>query len=103
MARSHAIVTKVEYREVLNKGVVGIGQLFRVFNVLPDMTLHRVGRFPGGFWRYYSLKADGINCDIFELFPNGLFQLATSPPRPIIDWDTGLGSKEEDFLQYLQS
>ena len=51
-----------------------VGALFRRFNVLPTFTLHSAGIMPGGFWRQYQLRAEGLTCEINETFDAGCYE-----------------------------
>lgn len=71
---------------------VGLGQLFRYLDLLPEFTLHNAGLLEkslvppsfqgrgggGGFWRNYSLQCKELTCDIYEEFPTGLWNLKQS-------------------------
>lgn len=69
---------------------VGLGQLFRHHNLLPNFKLLQTGReersaaagADGGVWRRYELFASGIRCRIHEQFVPALFDLGRPPPRP---------------------
>lgn len=52
---------------------VGIGQLFRYLNILPEFQLINLGRSEEVFWREYYLKSPGIECRIKEVFPQHMF------------------------------
>jgi hypothetical protein len=57
-ARSTIIVCSKEVEEALQAGVVGVGQLFRFYDILPKFKLLDAGRTPDGFWRFYQLNSD---------------------------------------------
>lgn len=73
-------VVKVHSREVedlVESGQVGIGQLFRHFNVLPEFTLLAAGpTADGGFWRNYTLESDLVTCSIREVFCKKVWDLS---------------------------
>jgi hypothetical protein len=88
-----------QVESLVESGQVGIGQLFRHFNILPDFHLIEAGRCcppvknevdgvaldsndpqDEGFWRRYQLTSDLVTCDIYEVFCPNLWEL--SPPRP---------------------
>jgi hypothetical protein len=72
-ATSLVVVHQEQVEQLIESGVVGIGQLFRHFNVLPEFALVTAGpTSQGGFWRNYTLTSDQlITCHIHEVFcPN---------------------------------
>lgn len=53
---------------------VGIGQLFRKFDILPEFQLLQAGREDdGGVWREYLLRSSGVLCRIRETFSPRVF------------------------------
>lgn len=93
--------------EAVKRGDVGIGQLFRALDVLPNFELLNAGRsawkpsgvergtaragYPsteeeeggegvvgGGIWRVYDLRSKHLSCRIHEEFPPDLFALTAS-------------------------
>uniref|UniRef100_A0A7S0UIX0 Transmembrane protein n=1 Tax=Pseudo-nitzschia delicatissima TaxID=44447 RepID=A0A7S0UIX0_9STRA len=72
-------VVEVHSREVedlVESGQVGIGQLFRHFNILPEFTLLAAGPTEdGGFWRNYTLESDLVTCSIREVFCKNVWEL----------------------------
>jgi hypothetical protein len=69
-----------EVEELVESGRVGIGQLFRHFNILPEFSLLLAGPTSnGGIWRNYTLESDLVTCSIREVFCAGLWELS---PRP---------------------
>jgi hypothetical protein len=54
---------------------VGIGQLFRKYNLLPHFTLLKAQKNGDSFFRTYVLKAPGIECEICESFTRNLWTL----------------------------
>lgn len=80
--------------EAVKNGSVGIGQLFRSLDILPNFELlnagHRTRPSPvfesngsgsdggvggGGLWRAYDLRSRHVSCRIHEEFPPDLFDL----------------------------
>ena len=56
--------------------LVGIGQLFQFFSILPKFELMKAERMSnGGLYRHYSLEGDGIKCSIQEIFCSDLLNL----------------------------
>jgi len=78
-------VVEVHSREVedlVESGQVGIGQLFRHFNILPDFRLLAAGPIEeGGFWRNYRLESDLVTCSIREVFCKNVWELSPSNPE----------------------
>lgn len=78
-------VVEVHSREVedlVESGQVGIGQLFRHFNILPDFRLLAAGPIAeGGFWRNYTLESDLVTCSIREVFCKNVWELSPSNPQ----------------------
>ncbi|TPX60690.1 hypothetical protein PhCBS80983_g01651 [Powellomyces hirtus] len=76
-ANSTVIIRDEKYLRLLVDQHVGIGQLFRYLNILPEFALTKVGRDPAGngFWRKYTLSSPGIVCEIHEDFPPHVFEL----------------------------
>ncbi|EEC45099.1 predicted protein [Phaeodactylum tricornutum CCAP 1055/1] len=81
-------------QSLVESGQVGLGQLFRYLDLLPEFTLHnagvhqtgktmatkKVGRGGGrgrgeGFWRDYTLSCAEISCRIHEDFQQGIWDL----------------------------
>ena len=71
-ADSRVVVRDPECRELVEFGKVGLGQLFRYKNVLPEFMLQAAGPTKeGGFWRKYTLECSLMICYIHEVFcPN---------------------------------
>merc|ERR1712007_322606 len=79
MGESTVTLEHKEHIEAIEVKGIGIGQLFRHFNVLPSFTLLGATReADGAFQRTYSLKGRGITCVIVEKFPPKLFGLDLS-------------------------
>ncbi|KAI8927581.1 hypothetical protein BC831DRAFT_451967 [Entophlyctis helioformis] len=72
-AKSTVIISRPEYARLVTVDKVGIGQLFRYLNILPEFRLINVFRTEQGLLRDYSLECDGVRCIIREEFPNNLF------------------------------
>jgi len=75
-ATSKVVLHSKECTEVIENGKVGIGQLFRHFNILPRFRLLTAGRTEGGFYRLYDLNSNHVSCRILEEFPNSVFSLS---------------------------
>ncbi|KAH6569010.1 hypothetical protein BSLG_002024 [Batrachochytrium salamandrivorans] len=79
-AKSDITVSDAKYIDlIVNKGI-GIGQLFRYMNILPEFELLSVCRESDFLIRNYVLESHGIRCIIKESFPNDLFHLIPSSP-----------------------
>ena len=92
-------VTSPECIELIEKGTVGLGQLFRYLNKLPTFKLLDAGRtdltdmgmeqskFHGGIWRTYELHCEEMtcliheefHCDAWNIFPNDNADLPFTP------------------------
>jgi len=78
-ADSVVVVHSKEVEDLVESGKVGIGQIFRHFNTLPEFNLLTVGPTKnGGFWRYYTLESDLVTCSIREIFCNGVWNISPS-------------------------
>ena len=76
-----------EVEDLVESGKIGIGQIFRRFNILPEFTLLAVGvvsttngkangnQNGAGFWRNYTLESDLVTCSIHEVFCEGVWEL----------------------------
>ena len=80
VAHSTVVVVSDEIEAALQSGSVGIGQLFRTYNILPQFCLLDAGRTSAGFWRTYELTSDLVRCHITERFRSDTFDL-----DPIMD------------------
>ena len=71
-ADSEVQVHDARCQELVQTGKVGLGQLFRYLDVLPEFELLEAGRTSeGGCWRRYTLSCRFVTCDIHEVFcPN---------------------------------
>ena len=66
-----------EVEDLVESGKVGIGQIFRHFNILPEFTLLTAGPTDdGGFWRNYTLESDLVTCSIREVFCKNAWELS---------------------------
>lgn len=76
---AHSIITVFDplCQELVESGAVGLGQLFRFLDILPEFDLHNAAPYPseGGFWRKYTLKCAELSCDIHEDFRSGIWDL----------------------------
>ncbi|KAI8801360.1 hypothetical protein BJ742DRAFT_837723 [Cladochytrium replicatum] len=72
-ATSTITISNAAYVSLVTEKGVGIGQLFRYLNMLPEFELLDLGRNEKGFWRRYVLCSEGISCEILEEFPHDLF------------------------------
>ncbi|KAJ3320619.1 hypothetical protein HDV06_005137 [Boothiomyces sp. JEL0866] len=81
VAESTISISDGKIIELIESNTVGIGQLFRYLNLLPEFVLLDVGRTLSGFWRVYLLKSPGIVCEIKETFPDDLF--VTQPSQTL--------------------
>lgn len=72
-------IIEVHDREVeglVESGKVGIGQIFRHFNILPEFSLSAAGpKADGGFWRNYTLESETVTCSIREDFCGSVWEL----------------------------
>jgi len=82
-ARSMITVHDQRCQQLVESGQIGIGQLFRYLDILPEFELHNAGPHAaergGGFWREYTLKCTQLSCDIREEFQPGMWEI--QPPR----------------------
>ena len=76
-ADSLVVVHSAEVESLIESGTVGIGQLFRHFNVLPEFALLAAGPTEdGGFWRNYTLTSQQlVTCHIHEVFCSDVWNL----------------------------
>ncbi|KAI9332840.1 hypothetical protein BDR26DRAFT_869023, partial [Obelidium mucronatum] len=74
-ATSTVTLWNPEHLRLVDQEKIGIGQLFRYLNILPDFELLQVGRDGNSFWRVYTLSSgDDVKCVLKEVFPNGVFE-----------------------------
>jgi len=84
-AKSVVTVRCKTCQELVVSGSVGIGQLFRYLDILPEFELHDAAPYEtGGFWREYSLTCPQLSCRIHENFPKSIWGIA-APPSTIDD------------------
>jgi hypothetical protein len=79
-------------QQLVQSGQVGLGQLFRYLDLLPEFTLREAGvgegkgsggGAGGGFWRDYTLSCAELTCDIHEAFRPGLWDMQPHPNNEI--------------------
>lgn len=81
-ADSFIQVHSKESQELVQSGKVGLGQLFRYLDILPEFALQAAGPTPdGGFWRNYTLDCAHVTCYIREVFCPGVWNLAPDSLR----------------------
>ncbi|CAG8517449.1 10321_t:CDS:2 [Ambispora gerdemannii] len=73
-AVSRLFVYDEKILDIINEQDIGIAQIFRCFEKLPDFQLLLIGRTDTTWWREYSLCIDGMECYIKEIFPKNLFK-----------------------------
>eukprot|EP00438_Fugacium_kawagutii_P026547 Skav203805 [mRNA] locus=scaffold1236:44441:49824:+ [translate_table: standard] len=84
-------IENLEMKEQVDSGKCDLGELFRVYGLLPEFELAQVsldgGRSPG-FGRIYSLTAPGLKCSIAEEFAETALKLPAAqhafPGIPLI-------------------
>jgi hypothetical protein len=85
-AKSVITVHDALCQQLVQSGQVGLGQLFRYLDLLPEFTLSGAGIIDendaasgvgdgGGFWRDYTLSCAELTCEIHEDFRPGLWEL----------------------------
>ena len=76
-ATSTIIVRSDSIKRAISSGVVGVGQLFTRYRILPEFRLLDAGRddSEGGFYRLYELRSNRpeIKCIIKEVFAPEMF------------------------------
>lgn len=86
---AHSVITVYDpiCQGLVESGQIGIGQLFRYLDILPEFELHNAGPHPtkdgGGFWREYTLKCAELSCDIREDFQSGMWEIPSKLPSSI--------------------
>jgi len=68
-------------QELVATGQVGLGQLFRFLDLLPEFQLHAAAPHQpegGGFWRDYTLQCAELSCRIVEDFGPGMWEYDVS-------------------------
>ncbi|KAL1923382.1 uncharacterized protein VTP21DRAFT_8362 [Calcarisporiella thermophila] len=75
-ATSCVTITSSHILHLVRDRGVGIGQLFRYMDKLPEFELLRAGKSinEGRFWRVYRLSMDGVECKIKENFSSDMFE-----------------------------
>jgi chorismate-pyruvate lyase len=85
-ADSFIRVHNVECQALVESGHVGLGQLFRYLDILPEFELLEAGPTPqGGCWRKYTLSCKYVTCHIQEVFVPGAWKIAAVCGVPQID------------------
>lgn len=83
-ATSVITVHDAQCAQWVQSGQVGLGQLFRYLDLLPEFTLLDAGMCDaqqdddnggGGFWRCYRLECQELICEIHEVFCPELWEL----------------------------
>jgi hypothetical protein len=76
-ADSIVVIHHPHVEELIESGAIGIGQLFRYFNILPEFALLAAGSNDGGgFWRNYTLTSEQLmTCHIHEVFCKDMWNL----------------------------
>ncbi|KAJ2994632.1 hypothetical protein HDV02_001460 [Globomyces sp. JEL0801] len=75
VADSIVTVTDCQLIQLIKENNIGIGQLFRYLNLLPEFKLLEVSKSETGFSRKYTLQSPGILCELVETFQNDLFNI----------------------------
>ncbi|KAI8896388.1 hypothetical protein BC833DRAFT_597694 [Globomyces pollinis-pini] len=75
VADSIVTVTDCQLIKLIKENNIGIGQLFRYLNLLPEFKLLEVSKSETGFSRKYTLQSPGILCELVETFQNDLFNI----------------------------
>ena len=74
VAESEVRLHTPEALEAVSSGAVGIGQLYRHLDILPQFTLQGAGKNgDGSFWRKYELASSVVSCVIHERFSSDVF------------------------------
>jgi chorismate-pyruvate lyase len=93
-AESKVLVHDRECQRLVESGQVGLGQLFRFLNILPEFALQAAGpSADGGFWRNYTLTSSMVTCSIRETFCPNVWELKQPQQRNSDDADV---TTEED-------
>jgi hypothetical protein len=81
-ADSKVQIHNPEWIGLIESGKLGLGQLFRYHNVLPEFILQSAGPTnEGGFWRNYTLECPFMTCHIHEVFCPGVWELTPRDMR----------------------
>ena len=87
-ADSTVQVHSKEAQALVESGTVGLGQLFRYLDILPEFALQAAGPTPeGGFWRNYTLDCPLVTCSIREVFCPGVWDLQKPQQQSTRDRD----------------
>ncbi|KAJ3284855.1 hypothetical protein HDU79_007821 [Rhizoclosmatium sp. JEL0117] len=82
-ATSTVTLWNPEYLRLVVEEKIGIGQLFRYLNILPNFELLQVGRDGDSFWRVYTLSSgNDVKCVLKEVFPADVFERPSSAGSP---------------------
>ena len=84
-AKSTCFVTDTEWAKTAAAERLPVGALFRRFDAMPTFALHSAGRYAGGWWRQYTLRAAGLTCEINETFDERCFDAPATTPPPALD------------------
>lgn len=85
-AHSVIAVHDAQCRHLVAAKRVGLGQLFRYLDLLPEFVLHGAGPQDddgggdGGFWRDYTLQCAELTCRIHEDFAPGMWEYSAPLP-----------------------
>jgi hypothetical protein len=65
-----------ECQDLVESGSVGLGQLYRYLDILPEFELHQAAPTPeGGCCRNYTLASKYVTCQIQEIFVQGAWKI----------------------------
>lgn len=82
-ADSFIRVHDVDCQALVESGQVGLGQLFRYLDILPEFELLQAGPTPqGGCWRNYTLSCKYVTCHIHEVFISGAWEIVPLIEKP---------------------
>ena len=88
VADSSLAVSDPEIASLIVNDRIGIGQIFRHLNILPEFELLQVNKTPKGLERVYTLSISGMKSTIKESFPNDVFEAGTDMRRSGLDLAT---------------
>lgn len=75
-AYSRVVIRDPLCQQLVASKQVGLGQLFRYLDILPEFDLHQAASKPeGGFWRDYTLQCNELSCRIHEDFIPDMWDL----------------------------
>jgi hypothetical protein len=72
-ATSHITVNSPAVLACLRTKSLGIAQVFQACRLYPEFKLEKADKSSHDFFRFYSLSAPGLHCDIHESFVSNLF------------------------------